>query len=132
MNIEWPDGPETSDMTVEVLDNWPAPPAGPATILVASIDSTVHIEWNVPVPHSLILGGSFQLRAYVESIGPGQEMQLGTDVIVPVVPFETNYAADISIPGGTLLGEGELYPPPPPRAGCQFLAFTRSLLFFSI
>ncbi len=117
MNIEWPDGPETSDMTVEVLDNWPAPPAGPATILVASIDSTVHIEWNVPVPHSLILGGSFQLRAYVESIGPGQEMQLGTDVIVPVVPFETNYAADISIPGGTLLGEGELYPPPPAAGG---------------
>lgn len=109
MTIEWPDGPESSDMTVEVADNWPAPPAGPATILVASIDSTVHIQWTVPSPHNLILGGSFQLRAYVESIGPGQEMQLGADVIVPVVALQTDYAADIPIPGGTLLGEGELF-----------------------
>ena len=109
MEIEWPDGPETSTMTVQVADNWPALPAGPATILVAGIASNVHIEWTVPVPHNLTLGGSFQLRAYVESIGPGQEMQLGADVIVPVVPLQTDYAADIAIPGGTLLGEGELF-----------------------
>lgn len=109
MEIEWPDGPESSNMTVEVADNWPATPAGPATILVAGIDSTAHIAWTVPVPHNLTLGGSFQLRAYVESIGPGPEMQLGADVIVPVVPGATDYAADITIPGGTLLGEGELF-----------------------
>jgi hypothetical protein len=100
-------------MTVVVADNWPAAPAGPASILVAGIDSTVHITWNVPVPHNLILGGEFLLRAYVESIGPGPEMQLGTDVIVPVVPLQENYEADILIPGGTLLGEGELYPSTP-------------------
>ena len=109
MEIEWPDGPESSPMTVQVLDNWPAPPAGPATILVAGIDSTAHITWTVPVPHNLILGGSFLLRAYVESIGPGEEKQLGADVNVPVVPGATDYEADIAIPGGTLLGEGELF-----------------------
>lgn len=111
--IEWPDGPETSVITVEIPDNWPTAPAGPPDILVASIASTIHIEWNVPAPYSTTLGGSFQLRAFVESIGPGPEMQLGADVIVPVVGGTTDYAADIPVPAGTLLGEGELYPPPP-------------------
>jgi hypothetical protein len=107
MAIEWPDAPESSDMTVEVPDNWPALPAGPATILVASVDSKVNIRWNVPSPHNMTLGGSFQLRAYVESIGPGQEMQLGPTKIVSVVPGQLDYAETIDIPGGTLLGEGE-------------------------
>ena len=107
MAIEWPDAPESSDMTVEVPDNWPAPPAGPATILVASVDSKVKIGWNVPLPHNMTLGGSFQLRAYVESIGPGQEMQLGNTLIVPVVAGQADYAATIDVPGGTLLGEGD-------------------------
>jgi hypothetical protein len=57
----------------------------------------------------MALGGTFQLRAYVESIGPGQEMQLGPDVIVPVVAGQMKYAKTIDIPGGTLLGEGELF-----------------------
>jgi hypothetical protein len=107
MAIEWPTGPESSDMTVEVPDNWPASPAGPATILVASEPCKVNIGWTVPLPHNMALGGTFQLRAYVESIGPGQEMQLGPTVSVPVVPGLMVYAKTIDIPGGTLLGEGE-------------------------
>jgi hypothetical protein len=55
------------------------------------------------------LGGSFQLRAYVESLGPGQELQLGPTVTVPVVAGQINYTATIAIPGGTLLGEGQLF-----------------------
>ena len=109
MAIEWPNGPESSTMTVEVPDNWPAPPAGPATVLVASVDSKVNIGWNVPLPHNMTLGGSFQLRAYVESIGPGQELQLGPTLNVPVVGGQMNYTATIAIPGGTLLGEGQLF-----------------------
>jgi hypothetical protein len=57
----------------------------------------------------LTLGGSFQLRAYVESLGPGQEMQLGPTLNVPVVPGQTGYNTAINIPGGTLLGEGQLF-----------------------
>jgi hypothetical protein len=109
MAIEWPDGPETSAMTVEVPDNWPAPPAGPANILVASIASSVNIGWTVPFPHNMTLGGSFQLRAYVESLGPGQELQLGPTLIVPVVAGQSSYTATIAVPGGTLLGEGQLF-----------------------
>jgi hypothetical protein len=108
MSIEWPDGPESSDMTLEVPDNWPTPPAGPPNILVASIPCQVNIGWTVPVPHNMTLGGSFELRAYVESIGPGPEMQLGPTLTVPVVGGETDYTATIDVPGGTLKGEGEI------------------------
>jgi hypothetical protein len=108
MAIEWPDGPESSDMTVEVPDNWPTPPVGPPNILVASAPCQVKIGWSVPEPHNMMLGGSFQLRAYAESIGPGLEMQLGPTVDVPVVPGQMAYATDIDVPGGTLKGEGEI------------------------
>jgi len=109
MTIEWPTGPESSDMTVEVPDNWPSPAAGPSTILVSSVPYNVNIKWTVPTPHNMTLGGSFELRAYVESIGPGQELQLGTTLNVPVVGGQTNYTATITVPGGTLLGEGEIF-----------------------
>ena len=118
MTIEWPTGPTSSDMTVDVPDNWPAPPAGPKDMLVAHLPFDVNIKWTVPFPHNMLLGGSFRLRAYVESLGPGQEMQLGPTKNVPVVPFQIPYNATIPIPGHTLLGEGDLYyepgaPPPP-------------------
>ena len=109
MPIEWPTGPTESNIAVDVPDNWPTPPAGPPTILVASAPCNVNIAWTVPLPHNTTLGGSFQLRAYVESLGPGQEMQIGPTLTVPVVPGQTAYNAAIGIPGGTLLGEGELF-----------------------
>jgi hypothetical protein len=56
-----------------------------------------------------MLGGSFQLRAYVESLGPGQEMQLGPTVNVNVVPGQADYTATINVPANTLLGEGQLF-----------------------
>jgi hypothetical protein len=54
-------------------------------------------------------GGAFDLRAYVESIGPGQEMQIGPTISVPLVPGQTAYNATIAIPGGSLLGEGQIF-----------------------
>lgn len=105
MEIEWPVGPNSSAMTVQVLDNTPAP----ASILDAGLPSTVHIEWTVPSPTNTTLGGSFRLRAYAESIGPGQEIQIGPTVVVPVVPPTVSYTADILVPAGTLLGEGEAF-----------------------
>ena len=109
MPIEWPTGPTESDMTVEVPDNWPSPPAGPETILVASVQCNVNITWTVPLEHAMTLGGTFRLRAYVECLGPGQEMQLGPTTIVDVERGRINYNVTIPIPGGTLRGEGELF-----------------------
>jgi len=105
MAIEWPVAPNESEMTVEVLDNT----AVPANIHDASKDTTVHIEWTVPPPLNTIIGGSFRLRVYAESIGPGQEIQIGTTAVVPVVSGRTDYEADILVPGGTLTGEGAAF-----------------------
>ena len=107
--IEWPSAPTSSGMIVDVPDNYPTPPAGPPVLLVASLPCNVNISWTVPSPYSTTLGGTFQLRSYVESIGPGQELQIGPTIIVPVVPGTTAYNATITVPGGTLLGEGQIY-----------------------
>jgi hypothetical protein len=106
MEIEWPVTPNTSAMTVQVLDNTTAP----ASILDAGLNCTVRIEWDVPAPTNSILGGSFRLRAYAESIGPGQEIQIGPTKVVPVVPLTAHYSEDILVAAGTLRGEGELDP----------------------
>lgn len=109
MAIEFPTGPQTGAMSISVPDNWPNPATGPSDILVASVPFHVNVKWDIPSPHNMTLGGSFQLRAYVESIGPGQEMQLGATQVVAVVPGQTSYAHAITIPGNTLLGEGQLF-----------------------
>lgn len=109
MAIEFPAGPQSAPMTVSIPDNWPTPATGPSDILVSSVPFSVNVAWKIPVPHNMTLGGTFQLRAYVESIGPGQEMQLGTTQNVPVVPGQVDYAHTFTVPGGTLLGEGQLF-----------------------
>ena len=87
MAIEWPVAPNSSAMTVQVLDNT----AAPANILDAGLATTVRINWTVLPPHNAILGGSFRLRAFAESIGPGPEVQIGNTVNVPVVPGQKPY-----------------------------------------
>lgn len=109
MAIEFPNGPETGNMSISVPDNWPVAPAGPADILVSSVPFDVKVKWEIPSPHNMTLGGTFQLRAYVESIGPGQEMQIGATQIVERVPGQINYEKTFTVPGGTLLGEGQLF-----------------------
>src|SRR5688500_9202922 len=92
-------------MTVRVLDNT----AAPANIVDSGLATTVRIYCIVPPPCNSTLDVSFRLRSFAESIGPGQELQIGNTLTVPVVPGQTNYAADIALPGSTLLGEGELF-----------------------
>ena len=105
MTIEWPVAPNSSAMTVQVVDNT----AAPANILDSGLQTTVRINLTVPPPNNSTIGGSFRLRAYAESIGPGQEIQIGPTENRPVVPGQTNYAADIVVPPNTLRGEGELF-----------------------
>ena len=105
--IEFPSGPTSSSMTVEVADNWPVLPEGPPNILVASVACQCNITWEIPVPHSMTITGSFQLRAFVESIGPGPEMQLGPTQNVRAVLGQTAYTQPIPLAANTLLGEGQ-------------------------
>ena len=84
-------------VTATVLDNNGAP----ATVLEAGAPFTVHADWTISPLAALLLGGQWELAAYVESIGPGPEQQIGPTVVVPL-SGATNYSADITVPANTL------------------------------
>ena len=105
MPIEWPGG-VSSAMNVTVEDNT----GNPISILEADAPTTLKITWTVPPGFAgLIAGRTFRLRAYAESIGPGQEVQLGADGNVPAVFNQEAYNADIAVTANALLGEGQLF-----------------------
>ena len=107
-DIQFPNvllGPGT--VTADVLDNNGAP----ATVLEAAQPFTVHAEWDISPLAALLLGGEWQLAAYVESIGAGPEQQIGPTVTVPLTGA-TSYSADIIVPAGTLPDN-----PAPPASG---------------
>jgi len=61
----------------------------------------VTVDWTVSPPvTAVLLDGTWTVRAYVESMGPGPEKAIGT-VNVPA-NGGTNYAAKITVPVGTL------------------------------
>jgi hypothetical protein len=94
-------------VTATVLDNNGAP----ATVLEAGDPFTIHADWQISPLAALLLGGDWQLAAYVESIGAGPEQQVGPTVTVPL-SGATNYSADISVPANTLPNN-----PAPPASG---------------
>ena len=71
----------------------------------------VHADWQISPLAALLLGGEWQLAAYVESIGAGPEQQVGPTVTVPLTGA-TNYSADIAVAAGTLPNN-----PAPPASG---------------
>jgi len=90
-----------------VLDNNGAPSA----VLEAGNQFTISTNWTISALAALLLGGEWQVAAYVESIGPGPEQQIGPTVTVPL-SGATNYNADIVIPPNTLPDD-----PAPPISG---------------
>jgi hypothetical protein len=98
-------GPGT--VTATVLDNNGAP----ATVLEAGQQIRVQAEWTISPLAALLLGGDWQLAAYVESIGGGPEQQIGPTVNVPL-DGGTNYSAEVLVPAGTLPNN-----PAPPNSG---------------
>jgi len=103
MPIEWPGG-VSSNMNVTVVDNT----GSPISVLEADAAFKVNITWSVPPAFASLLAGSFRLRVYAESIGPGQELQIGLDATEPVVTNKPNYTKTIAVNANTLKGEGQL------------------------
>jgi len=105
MSIEWGGFPFTSAMTANVVDIGQAP----ADVLVANQPCRVDVQWEVPAPIAALInaGHQFRLRAYAESVGPGQEKQIGATEFVPGVPGQLAYSHAMNVAGGTLLGEGQ-------------------------
>ncbi len=104
--IEWGGVNMQSNMDCTVFDNT----AAPSTVLDANLPFNVKLDWTVPALLAPFLGGSFRLRLFVESIGPGPEQQI-QQTIVAVSPGATNYTATVTVPGNTLPGEGGGAPP---------------------
>lgn len=102
-------GPGSFDATV--IDNNGAP----SSVLEANQPFTVHAQWTISPLAALLLGGDWDVAAYVESIGPGPEQQVGPTVPVPLTGT-TTYTADIVVPAGTLPDN-----PVPPISGAYKL-----------
>ncbi len=94
---------------VAVLD----PGGAPETIIDTDDTFTVRVRWSVEEPGAAVLGGRWLVRAYAESIGPGQEEQLGQIRRVNVAnfaplagpPAARGYEANVDVLAGTLDAE---------------------------
>lgn len=104
MSIEWAPLGFESAMSMEVRDNT----LGETSVLDSGVPFNVTVRWEIPAPVVPTLGGSFRIRAYAESVGPGPELQIGPTATV-AVNFTGNYATVITVPAGTLTGEGAAF-----------------------
>ena len=93
---------------VRVLD----PGGAPETIIDTGDTFTIQVRWSVEEPGAAVLGGRWLVRAYAESIGPGQEEQLGQTRRVNVAnftpigpPAARGYEANVDVPAGSLDAE---------------------------
>ncbi len=122
MSIEWGVFPNQSAMSMFVHDSG----AAPSTVLDAGLPFTVHVSWTVPAPINSIIGGNFRVRVYAESIGPGEEKEIGFK-LEAAVPNKLSYDIHIPVGAGTLKGEGELVGGVPVSGMYKFVAVLQHL-----
>jgi hypothetical protein len=104
--IQFP-GVGQGTFTATVLDN----NGNSTTVLEASKQIRIEAVWNVDAESARVLGGQWEVAAYVESIGPGPERKIGPTQVVPV-DGRTNYGTVILVPANTLPDN-----PEPPISG---------------
>jgi hypothetical protein len=83
----------------------------PTNVMSAGTPFQIRVTWNVPAAAATMIGSSdtFRLRAFAESIGPGQELMLGGTALVPGVANQTAYEHVINVSPNPLLGEGATF-----------------------
>ena len=109
MPIEFPPAMSGSGPTLQVLD-----PGGAPNTIIRTVDPfTVRIRFAVDQPGASLLGGEWLVSAYAESVGPGQEKQIGATVAKAVSagtpggpPARLEYQVDVQVPAGALDDEG--------------------------
>jgi hypothetical protein len=109
MPFEFPPAMSGSGPSLQVLD----PGGAPNTIIKTTDAFTVRLRFAVDQPGASLLGGQWLVRAYAESVGPGQEQQIGNTVAQNVSagvpggpPARLEYTVDVNVPAGTLDDEG--------------------------
>ena len=88
-------GPGTFNATL--IDN----NGSPSTVLEAAAPFTIQCAWTISPLAAQLLGGQWQVAAYVESMGPGPEQEVGPTVTI-ALNGGTNYSANIVVPANTL------------------------------
>ena len=77
----------------------------PNRVLDRNLAFSIHAQWTVTGPIATTLGGTWKVRAFAESMGPGTEYDLGSvsTVVVPADPH--TYVAHIAV-GANTMDEG--------------------------
>lgn len=95
----------TGEASVVVKDPQGIEP--PATIIQTDDEWTIEVHWSLDGPAAPFLCGQWQVAAFVESIGPGEEKQVGETQTVPMdaappLPTPRTYTTTIVVPAGEL------------------------------
>lgn len=84
--------------SVELID----PDSTPNKVLDSQNPFSVKVKWTInPSNAAILLDGTWSVRAFAESIGPGPEASLGS-VNVAAVPNKLAYEGTITVAAGTL------------------------------
>jgi len=83
-------------LTISVVDN----NGSSRTVLEASKPFTIEAVWTIDAESARVLGGRWELSAYVESFGPGFEGQVGPTRLQPL-NGNTTYNDAIVVPANT-------------------------------
>lgn len=107
MGIEWGNTGFSSRMDCRVLDDTGRQPDH---VLQENQAFRINVTWEVPAPLAGFMGAgdTFRVRAYAESIGPGQEIQI-SQATVNAVNGQVPYDMNLVVPAGTLQGEGRVF-----------------------
>jgi hypothetical protein len=82
------------------------------TVLDAGTPFEIQATWQVSPLAALLMGGQWEVAAYVESVGSGPEQQIGPTSIVALDGRTGPYSTTIVVPAGTLPDN-----PAPPDSG---------------
>jgi hypothetical protein len=83
----------------------------PSSVLDAGLEFTIDAKWSIDPLAALLLGGQWEVAAYVESIGQGPEQQVGKTKVVPLDGGD-KYKTTVRVPAHTLPNN-----PAPPISG---------------
>jgi hypothetical protein len=81
----------------------------PTDVIEASQDFQADCEWEIDAITAALLGGTWHVDLYAESLGGGFEGRLGGEFVV-VTPGQQNYSATIIIPANTLPNDPPVHP----------------------
>ena len=101
----FPNTPASGTFDADVKDN-----AGvPTNVIEASLDFTVDCTWTIDLITASLLGGTWHVDLYAESIGGGFEGRLAGNAVA-VTPGETTYTSTITVPANTLPNDPPVHP----------------------